>query len=291
MAATSDDIGYLAYSAPSQFDRWHYHDEYELHLIVETHGKAYIGDSVESFEPGFLVLLGPGVPHNFISIDVPEGGVQVRSLGIHFQDHLLHRAIDLFPELRDISTLLAHAKHGVEFPGVGQAARVWFETIQSSTGLTRFAALAELLMYLARRPEYRRLSPVSWNDMSVLRTSPIHPIDRALQHIQVNYSDRLYLSDMSRLVNMSEYAFSRSFRRATGWNLSDFIARIRVAEASRLLRQTSKLVSDICYEVGFNNISHFNRQFRQLKGMTPTEYRRDEAFTAGASISPRPAKD
>ena len=70
----------LAHGFPTPLARWHFHDEYELHLITETSGKAFVGDWIGPFEPGHLVLCGPRLPHNWVSLDVPEGGVAERDL-------------------------------------------------------------------------------------------------------------------------------------------------------------------------------------------------------------------
>ena len=72
----AEDAGFircLDHGFPTPLARWHYHDEYELHLIVATSGKAFVGDWIGQFQPGHLVLSGPRLPHNWISLDVPGG--------------------------------------------------------------------------------------------------------------------------------------------------------------------------------------------------------------------------
>ena len=74
----------LEHGYPTPLARWHFHDEYELHLIVATSGKAFVGDWIGHFEPGHLVLTGPRLPHNWISADVPEPGIELRDQVIQF---------------------------------------------------------------------------------------------------------------------------------------------------------------------------------------------------------------
>lgn len=91
----------LEHGAPNPLIRWHYHEEYELHLIMETTGKVFVGDYIGRFEPGHLVLTGPRLPHNWISNDLPEGGVQVRDIALQFSDQPLRQASEYLPELRE----------------------------------------------------------------------------------------------------------------------------------------------------------------------------------------------
>src|SRR5215510_11110634 len=92
----------LDHGFPTPLARWHYHDEYELHLIVATRGKAFVGDYIGQFEPGHLVLTGPRLPHNWISTDVPAEGVTQRDLVIQFPDAPLRQAAALIPEIAEV---------------------------------------------------------------------------------------------------------------------------------------------------------------------------------------------
>jgi AraC-like DNA-binding protein len=278
--APSNGIGCLAHGMPSRLDRWHYHDEYELHLVVETRGKAYIGDDIVDFWPGFLVLIGPRVPHHFVSIGAPASGVATRSLAIQFRDEPLLQSAALFPELRDALRLLERARHGIEFAGAGADLRERFEEIRSCTGLPRFAALAALLTRLARWPACRLLSAAPGPARILSEQSDIHAgrIGRAIDHICAHYMEELSLVRVSAFVGMGPQVFSRAFHRVTGSTFTEYVARTRITKACHLLRQSDHQVTSICYLVGFNNISNFNRQFRRFRGMTPIEYRSDKGF-------------
>src|SRR5262245_53043698 len=89
----------LAHGFPTPLARWHFHDEYELHLIVRTAGKAFVGDWIGPFEPGHLVLTGPRLPHNWISYDLPAGGVAERDLVIQFSHAPVAHAAERIPEV------------------------------------------------------------------------------------------------------------------------------------------------------------------------------------------------
>ena len=132
--ARSPDLGYespqevgfircLSHGFPTPLARWHYHDEYELHLITSTSGKAFVGDWIGQFQPGHLVLTGPRLPHNWLSTDLPEGGVALRDMVIQFSHDPLVRAAELIPELAEVLPLLERARHGIEFFGMGERAQ------------------------------------------------------------------------------------------------------------------------------------------------------------------------
>lgn len=262
----------LEHGAPNPLIRWHYHEEYELHLIVETTGKVFVGDYIGRFEPGHLVLTGPRLPHNWISSELPEKGVQVRDLVLQFSDEPLRQASEHLPELREALPLLERAKHGIEFMNMSEQAYERIIKIRQSSGLQRFSEFVALLSLLARHHDYRLLSNVqlqSFDDDASLRQ-----ISEVVDYITANYANQFALIDIAKRVGMSESRFSRYFRRATGNTFTDFVNRLRVNRACQLLMETDQYVSTICYNVGFNNIANFNRRFMELKGLTPSDFRK-----------------
>ncbi len=275
------DLGYeprsgfircLEHGAPNPLIRWHYHEEYELHLIVNTSGKVFVGDYIGRFEPGHLVLTGPRLPHNWISTDVPATGVEKRDVVLQFQDEPLRQASQGIPELREVLPLLERARHGIEFFGISDHVQLGMSQIRNSTGLQRFTAFLELLADLAQHRDYRLLSSVqiqSYDDDAALQQ-----FSKVLDYIAENYVHQFSLGDIAKRMNMTESRFSRYFRRATGNNFTDFVNRIRINRACQLLMETDQHVSTICYHVGFNNIANFNRRFLELKGTTPRNYRK-----------------
>ena len=273
----------LAHGFPTPLARWHFHDEYELHLITATSGKAFIGDWIGPFQPGHLVLCGPRLPHNWISLDVPEGGVAERDLVIQFRHEPIARAAEHIPELREVLQLLERARHGIEFFGLAERALTHWERVKAARGLRRFARFCEYLAELARsapttgcsrtcRCRASKATPSWTRSTSSSTASP------------PTWPSRSSMADIAAELGMSESRFSRFFRRATGNSFTDFVNRVRINSACQLLMQTDHYVTDICYQVGFNNVANFNRRFLEIKGMTPSEFRRqsDHRFGSGA---------
>ncbi|SFZ78081.1 AraC-type DNA-binding protein [Chitinimonas taiwanensis DSM 18899] len=282
-AGRSSDLGYeaqseagsircLAHGYPTPLARWHCHDEYELHLITATSGKVFVGDWIGQFQPGQLVLTGPRLPHNWVSMDLPEGGVLERDLVIQFPHALIEAGSRSIPELREVLPMLERAKHGIEFFGLHELAREHWLRIKATRGLTRFGAFCVLMSELARCPDYRLLSSARLQSQD--DDDQLEQINRIVNRITDHLADPLSAAELADELGMSQSRFSRFFRRATGNTFTDFINHVRVNRACQLLMESERLITDIGYEVGFNNIANFNRRFLDIKGMTPREFRR-----------------
>jgi AraC-like DNA-binding protein len=274
-------VRFLEHGFPNPLVRWHYHEEYELHLIVRTRGKVFVGDYIGHFEPGHLVLTGPRLPHNWISTDVAPEGVAVRDRVLQFSDAPLREAAELIPEMQEVLPLLERARHGIEFFGMSELTAARLERIKQCHGLRRLAEFLDLMGELARCADTRALSTVQLqsfeDDASLAQISGI--VDWVTEHS----AEQFAMSDVCARVGMSESKFSRYFRRATGNTFTDFVNRLRINRACQLLMETDRYITNVCYDVGFNNVANFNRRFLQVKGMTPKEFRQQAGGRFGTS--------
>ncbi len=270
----------LEHGFPNPLVRWHYHEEYELHLIVATRGKVFVGDHIGTFEPGHLVLTGPRLPHNWISSNVPPEGVALRDMVLQFSDQPLRQGAELLPELAEVLPLLERARHGVEFFGLSDEVRRRHERIRLSHGLPRLAEFIALLSLLAECNDYRLLSNVqlqSFDDDEALAK-----ISGIVDYLNEHYSEAFSMAELCERVGMSESSFSRYFRRATGNTFTSFVNQLRVHKACLLLMETDRYVTNVCYDAGFNNVANFNRRFLEIKGMTPKEFRQQAKARFGS---------
>jgi AraC-like DNA-binding protein len=277
-----DEVGMircLSHGFPTPLARWHYHDEYELHLITATSGKAFVGDWIGQFQPGHLVLTGPRLPHNWVSMDLPEGGVPERDLVIQFSHTPLEESSHHIPELRAVLPLLERAKHGIEFFGLHPFAVDLWHRVKAAHGLARFGIFCEFLSALAQCKDYRLLSNAQIQ--SVDNDAQLDQINVILNRITNNLTEAISAADLARELDMTESKFSRFFRRATGNTFTDFVNHVRINRACQFLMESNRQITDIGYEVGFNNIANFNRRFLDIKGLTPREYRRQVANRFG----------
>lgn len=270
--AGSSIVRCLEHGCPWPLDRWHYHDEYELQLITETHGRAFVGDYIGHYSPGYLALIGPRLPHNWVSADLPTQGVAAHKLVLHFLDEPLRKGMDIFPEMQELAPLLERAMHGIEFFGITEQIKTRFYALKKKQGMARLTEFIDLLLTLSRCDDYRILSAVqmqySENSCSMTR------INKVLDYLNENYAEDIAMSDVCALAGMTEASFSRYFRKTMGNTYTDFLNGLRIAKACQLLQLTDQYVSSVCYEVGFRNLANFNRRFLDVKGVTPTEFRR-----------------
>ncbi len=281
--ARSPDLGYeaqtevgfvrcLSHGFPTPLARWHYHDEYELHLITATSGKVFVGDWIGPFQPGQLVLTGPRLPHNWVSMDLADGGVPLRDLVIQFSHEPLAHASETIPEISEVLPLLERAKHGIEFFGMSDIAEAHWHKVKGTHGLRRFTAFCAYLADLAACTDYRLLSSAQLQSDG--DDASIDQIDAVVSRITDHLAEPHSAAELASELGMSESRFSRFFRRATGNTFTDFVNRVRISRACQLLMDTDQQVTHICYEVGFNNVANFNRRFLEIKGMTPSEFRK-----------------
>ncbi|HEX7863807.1 MAG TPA: AraC family transcriptional regulator [Variovorax sp.] len=276
-----------AHGYPYRTVRWHFHPEYEIQLIVETQGVYFVGDHVGHFEPGNLVLMGPDLPHNWIS-DVPPGqSVERRGIVIQFPASLAQGMAASFPEFQRIAPLLAESGSGLLFSAeTAAAAKPIMESLLEARGLRRVILLLSLLELLADGQDRQRLaSPAFKPDPKAFMS---HAINNVLAHIAANLGDELREPMLAELVGQSPSAFSRSFRKHTGQSFVRYVNRLRISRACELLTNSEKPVLDVCMDVGFNNVSNFNRQFLLHKRMPPTKFRNFHRMQAAASRAASP---
>ncbi len=269
---STEAIRYLEHGFPCDLVRWHHHEECELHLIVETQGKVFVGDYIGTFEPGQLILTGPHVPHNWISHMEGSQPCELRDMAIHFQQSVIKQVSNLMPELRNLEPLFERARSGIAFLDIPLSeSKQEFTAIRDSQGVERVANFFKLINRLAKCSDYQLLSTVQMQSSADEQT--LERINVVVDYVMDNFEQSITVLDVAQLVNMSETHFSRFFRKATGLRFVAFLNRIRIQRACELLSYSDEQITAISYTVGYNTLANFNRQFQELKGATPREYR------------------
>lgn len=265
-------IRFLEHGWPSDLCRWHAHEEYELHLIVETRGKAFVGDFIGDFKAGDLFMTGPGLPHNWITDQVWSQPLEVRDMLIQFSHESVEKLAEGFPEFSQVLKLLQLAQSGIFFEGFNPTfARGHMESIRDNTGAERILAFVRFLVRLNEHAEKKTLSV----------TRLIHPeggskqarIAELVDHVTENFRDDYTVAQAAEMANMTEITFSRNFQQVTGHSFIDFLNRVRIGQACGMLYASDNQITSIAQEVGYRNLANFNRHFLRLRNMTPSEYR------------------
>ena len=257
---------------PYRTVRWHFHPEYELHLVTSTEGDRYVGDHIGPFTTGDLVLVGPNLPHNWIS-DVPDGEtVEERCLVLQFTCDFIKGCIKAFPELGFLQPLLQEAFRGVRFEAeVARRVSPLMRALLTASDARRIALFMDILDVIGHAEERKLLASIGFQpDPSAYLSTTMNLV---LQHIGRNFTRDLNEADLAKLSRQSISTFSRSFRKHTGVTFVQYVNSLRIELACQHLGQDDLSVTEICHEVGFNNVSNFNRQFLAIKGMPPSKFR------------------
>jgi AraC-like DNA-binding protein len=270
--AVGGTVRCLAHGYPTPLARWHCHAEYELHLIVATQGHAFVGDWIGTFEPGHLVLTGPWLPHNWITTEPAHAGVATRDLAIQFAHAPIEAAARHLRELTEVLPMLQRSRRGIQFFGLSDVAQREWHRIAQAHGLRRLTLFIDLLATLAGSTRFRLLSSLPADPSPQLGERD--RIDALVLQLVSGATAPVPAGELAARLGMSLSHFSRSFRRATGGTYTEFVNRVRINQACRLLMESDQLVKQVCFDVGFNNLANFNRRFFEFKGMTPTEFRR-----------------
>lgn len=268
------DCFYVVERHKTQFDYpLHQHGEYEINFIEHGAGaQRVVGDSVEEIGEYDLVLIGgENLEHvwqqgSCHSDDIRE--ITIQFSNELFSDNLL--AKNQFSTIRD---LLLRAEHGLSF-GMSTIMKVYstLNTIASTKEkFVQFLNFLYLMYQLSIDPAPTVLASSSFAHTE--RSNEGHRVALVKQYINDHYAEDLNLNALAGLASMTPSAFSRFFKLRTGRTLSDYILDIKLGYAARLLVDTSKNISEICFECGFNNQSNFNRIFKSKRGLTPREFR------------------
>ena len=265
-------IRYLEHGWPTDLCRWHAHEEYELHLIVETRGKAFVGNCIGNFEPGSLFLTGPNLPHNWVTDSVSTEKIEIRDMLVQFSQKSFEKLAEGFPEFGGIRKMLDLAASGILFKGFNPTfARGHMEAIRDNTGPERILAFIRFLVRLNEHAEKVTLSETKL--VNADGNSKYARIGNIIDHILENFDVDLNAVDAAEMAGMSLTTFGRNFSSVTGHSFVEFVNRVRIGQACGMLYASDDQVTSICFDVGFKNVANFNRHFLKIKGMTPSVYR------------------
>ncbi len=260
--------------------KWHYHSEYELAFIHYPHGKRIAGNSMATFEQGDLVFYGPNLPHAWShEPTIGEQEVSSYNTGLSHYAVVVHFSADCFgesffaiPEMTAIQAVLKKSTHGIVVHGESRTRIAqWMSQLLGHTGSKRVLLLLQILEELAGTSEYALLSSAGYwdnlNDHDAVRMSSIY------EYIIKNFTKDIALDEIAQQAHISPSAFCRYFKARTKRTLKEFVNDLRINHACQLLEENQLSITQICFEAGFNNISNFNRRFKEFKGITPQQYR------------------
>lgn len=253
----------------------HYHEEYELNLIINAPGaKRIVGDSIEVIEDLELVLIGPNLSHAWFTYNCKSEAII--EFTIQFHKDLFNESLLKKNQLSFIRNMFEKAQKGIIFSKETiERIKPRIILLSKRNGFDSVLELLSILHDLSVSRNMRSLSDSVFNNDQFNYNS--RRIEKTFEYMNANYSKQITLSEVAKIANMMEISFSRFIKKRTGNTFIDSLNEIRLGHASRMLIDTTQSISEVAYKCGFNNISNFNRTFKKKKGCTPKEFR--ESFS------------
>lgn len=249
---------------------WHFHPEIELVYVKGGNGKRHIGNHLSYYHSGDLVLIGSMLPHTGFTDRLTANESETV---IQFNQDFLGKGFFDTTEMQNIQKLLERSKSGLAF--FGEAKEEVGRRLEKLVVLDNFGKMIELLcllQYMAWTEEYTILNAEGY--ALEVQKSDNDRINVIYNYVQKNFRKPISLDEIASLARMTVPSFCRYFKKISGKKFTQFVNEIRIVHACKLLTESADSISTIAFESGFNNFSHFNRQFKIITGESPSAYRK-----------------
>ena len=248
---------------------WHFHPEIELVYVNKGKGRRHIGNHMSYFDNSQLILVGSNLPHNGFENRLTAKGKETL---IQFHPEFLGKDFFSLPQMSSISLLLERAKKGLLFkPETKEKVGEKITKLPKYEGFKRVIKLLEILHILAEAEDYVLLNADGYAFDAQLQDNA--KVDIVFKYVNSNFKEHISLETIAEQVSMTVPAFCRYFKKATGKTFTKLVNEYRVVHATKLLSESQMSITDVCFECGFNNFSHFNKLFKEITGKNASKYR------------------
>ena len=259
------------------YDRWHYHPELELVHIEQGSGTQFVGDNIQHFQSGDLILIGPNLPHYWRCDEKyfrGESDLYAQATVLHFSEDIFGAIFLNQPENKSITELLEKAKRGMKLSGEeNKNVKAILQNLLDQKESNPMIALLQILQVLSQNQEVKLLSNSDYHE-----NFDQHDTDRINQIYQYslkNFQQKITIEEIAEIANVSPHSFCRYFKSRSRKTYSQFLLEIRIGHACKLLLDGKLSVAQICYESGFNNFANFNKYFKILTQKSPLQYQKE----------------
>lgn len=256
---------------------FHFHNECQINYIMESEGKRIIGDNVETFKSDELTLLGPDLPHVWYSDKQNAGrkrkGHHARSITLFFNPDKLLEALAHFGSVKRLESLLKKAGRGMKFSGRTklQLKQLMLE-MTTQNEMKRLITFIRMLDVITTTKEFDFLASDGY--INSYQAKDNDRIDKVFKYVFNNFPAEIKLNYVASLVNMNKQAFCRYFKSRTQKTFVQFVNEVRIGHACKLITNGENQIAGLAYDCGYNSLSNFNRFFKEVKGITPREYKK-----------------
>ncbi|RMZ50979.1 AraC family transcriptional regulator [Flavobacteriaceae bacterium PRS1] len=252
------------------YDKFHQHEEIQVSYIAEGEGTLVVGDTVNHYKKGDVLVIGSKLPHVFKS----EVNTNKKSLmlSLFFTESSFGKHFFKLEELSQFRLFFKRSENGLKATSHKQKLQYYFFQLKESSKFERFIILLNILDILSKS-RYRPLSSFvydkQYSDIEGKRMSAV------MEYTMNNFQDTIRLEDIAKISAMTKNAFCKYFKKRTNKTYFRFLNELRVENACKLILSDKELsIAEIADKSGFNNISNFNRQFKNVKQMTPSQYKK-----------------
>ncbi|MBO9620710.1 MAG: helix-turn-helix domain-containing protein [Niabella sp.] len=255
---------------------FHFHQLCELVWVEKSYGKRIVGDHISNFEDADLVLMGPNLPHIWQSDEIFYSGndhLKVKATVIYFPRDFLLNLTDEPMMIKPIEALINRANRGLCFYGKTKAlVAEKLIDLSKEHDIRQIISFLEIIHILSISSDHEYLASISYKNLYDEKDTD--RINKVYQYLMQHFQRDIDLKEVSDLCYMTPNAFCRYFKSRTQKPFTRFLNELRIGHASRLLQDPNHSISDVCYECGYNNLANFNKFFKSIHKMTPSEYRK-----------------
>jgi AraC-like DNA-binding protein len=236
-----------------------------------------VGDSIEQFHDGDLILLGSDLPHMWRSdakYFTEKKKLHVEAIALHFKKDFWGMQFLYLPECKALKELLEKSKRGIKITGkIKPEITGKMEAILKADDSERIELLINILNTIARSKNYVYLSGTDFTkSYDIINTEKINLI---YNYTFDNFRQKISIVKAAEIACLSQHSFCRYFKSRTLKTYMQFLKEIRIGYACKLLIENKLSISQIACNCGYNNLSNFNRQFKLITGKTPLEYSKE----------------
>ncbi|AEE19366.1 AraC family transcriptional regulator [Dokdonia sp. 4H-3-7-5] len=250
---------------------WHYHPEIELVYVNGGTGRRQVGSNLSYYTWGTLILVGSNLPHCGFTDELTGNKSETV---IHMKTDFLGDTFFDLPEMASIKRLLQVAQRGIVFSGeTKKRVGAMMEEMEDQSDFNRLMTQITVLNELATTKEFRILNADGFSLLSDVKDN--NRINEVFNYVKTHFKEEIPLEEMANITNLTIPSFCRYFKKITHKTFTQFVNEYRLVHASRLLAEQPMSITQVCYESGFNNFSHFNKKFKAFTGQNPSDYRKE----------------
>ena len=249
---------------------FHEQNTWELSYIITGSGQRIIGDTMESFSRDEIILIPPDIPHcwSFDEMDADDSG-KIENITITFSDLFLENFKHTFPEFDDIINKILQNKEAISFKG---DTLIQLQTLlismKTESEVEKISTLIKVLSLISSSENANAVGKPVIEDKKAKRMQKI------LLYIMNNYQNTITLEEMAKLVDLDKSSFCIFFKKMTGKTFFSYLTEYRIESSCQMITKTNLTIAEICFASGFNDVPYYNRVFKKIKNIRPTEYRK-----------------